>query len=194
MARFYKKRILVNVFGTFFYMVCLLQWLWALLPFLPQLIQFATTLQPEPTKSEPAQHIISTAPMSDLSIAIIIFITLTMIGVTVYALIKLPSGVGKAGSKLTHKASNYIVPVVSHHAKLSQKKRQWLTARIAIDIKLGLCMVPAVIVLFSYISQTSLPYDVSVFVCVILTVTALALLGIQLLLAKHFRVKPDQIW
>lgn len=195
MAQFSKKLILVNSLGGLFYVFALLQWLWASLPYLPDLISFAAKLQP--STAQPAPVIVqttSTGPPSVLMVLLASVIVVGMLAITAYVLIKLPTTIGKTGEKLTKSASHYLVPIISHHAKLTPKKRLQLTARAILTVKFALCIAPAVIAALSFNVKSDVSYGIILIVAVFLTAVALLLLGTQLLLVKLLKVPLKDTW
>jgi hypothetical protein len=195
MAQPSKKHTLVNGLGGLFYAFTLLQWLWAALPYLPGLISFATKLQPDTSAPTPVVvHTASTQPPSILMVLLASVIVVGMLAMTAYVLIKLPITIGKTGEKLTKGASHYIVPVISHHTKLTPKKRLQLTTRTVLIVKFALCVTPAVIVVLSFNITSGISYNITLIVAAFLATIALLLLGSQLLLARLLKIPIKDSW
>lgn len=194
MSRFSKRLYLVNFFGTLFYLSCLLQWAWAVLPYMPGIVRFVEILQPKAdAPAEPVQAVAYTPPSTALIVTGIIM-TALVIAATIYALIKLPTAVAKSGQKITQSASEKIVPVVTHRAKLTPKKQRQLSARIVIYLKLATCLAPIILSACAYFLKTELGYGIIMIVTAVLGIGTLLLLAAQLLLAKWLKVKSEAVW
>lgn len=193
MSRVYKRLIVVNIFGGLFYVCCLLLWLWAALPYLPWLISLATTIQPSSSHPPVTTHVASQPPSLMLMLLASI-IVVALLAATAYVLIKMPMTIGKTGEKITKRTSQYLVPVVSHHAKLSPKKRRQIATRLVVDIKIVMCIVPVVSIGLSFAATRTIPYDVSLLVVAFLAGVSLLLLSTQMLLAKLLHVPLSKTW
>jgi hypothetical protein len=117
-----------------------------------------------------------------------------VLAATAYVLIKLPTTIGKTGEKLTKGASQYLVPAISHHAKLTPKKRRQLTARVVLIVKVALCVVPVIVVALSFNVTGAISYDAALIVAALLAAVALFLLSTQLLFAKLLKVPLKDTW
>lgn len=189
-----KKHILINGLGGLFYLFVLLQWLWAALPYLPGFISFATKLQPTTPHAQIAAQTTSTQPPSIFIVLLASIISVGVLAATAYVLVKLPATIGKTGNKLTKNASDYLVPVVTHHAKMTPKKRLQLATRLVIGIKLAICILPMIIIGLSFAAATSISYDITLIVGAFLTTLSAALLGMQLLFARILHVSLKDAW
>lgn len=186
-----SKHIAVTIFGTLFYIVSAFGWLWAILPYIPDIAKLSRSLQPE---AQPVEHVVTAGPPSLLLIIIAISVTIAILAMTVYVLIKLPSTIRRSGEKLTHSTSSHIVPILTHHTALSPKKRRQLTAKVTFYVKLLLCTLPVAVSACSILVPTGLSYELTMLVATFFAVIALVLLGTQLLLAKWLRVPLDIVW
>ena len=196
MSRPSKRLLLVNAFGALFYLAVIMQWLWSLVAYLPYIITFLNGMQtPIEPSAEPVVSTVATSgPPSTILLIVGAVVTVAVIGATIWALIKLPSAVGKAGHKMTQQASDYIVPVITNHAPISVQKKQYLTARIMIDIKLAVCIVPIVISAGTYLLAAAIPYEVTMLVAAALGIASLSLLSVQVLTARWLRVRMTAMW
>jgi hypothetical protein len=194
MPRVYKRLLVVNIFGGLFYLLCLMLWLWSVLPYLPKLISLATKLQPvaeQPRVVHATNIQLPTVP----SVIIMSVVVIAILAITAYVLVKLPVTIGRTGKKLTKGASEYLVPVISHHAKLTPKKRQRLAVRVSIDLKLALCTLPVVVAALSVTTTApSISYDLVMLVAAVLALVSLMLFMVQLALAKMLHVPLQDLW
>lgn len=194
MLRFSKRLFIVNLLGALFYISCLMQWLWSLLPFLPGIIRFTEALQtPTDAAPDPITPIV-TSPPSPLMTIFGVIVVVVVIGIVIYLLVKTPTAIGKTGQKLTTGTSNYIVPVVSQHQKLTPKKRRQLTARVITSVKIALTILPIILAACTHFIATDLSLDIIILAAGILCVGSLMTLGLQLLLVKALRVTPEKVW
>lgn len=194
MTKTRKKHFLVTLAGTLFYIVSTIGWLWAVLPYVPDIAKLSATLQPQ-EQAQPVEQVVTTGPPPLLLTIIIIGVTIAILVMSVYTLIKLPATIRMSGEKLTHTTSAHIVPILTHHTHLSPKKRRQLTARIAFYIKLALCTLPVIIAACSFlVPASSLSYELTILVATFFAITSLVLFCTQLLLAKWLRIDLDIVW
>lgn len=195
MSHFSKRLYVVNLLGTLFYLSCLLQWAWAILPYMPGIVEFTKLFHasPEPPV-ESVQAIPASGPPSMTLLIVACVITAAIIGLTLYVLAKLPTAVAKSGQKITQRASNFIVPAITHHAQLPLKKRQRLTARVIAYLKLTVCIIPIILSACTYFFKTELGYDITMIIAAALGIGTLLLLSAHLLVAKWLKVRSETIW
>lgn len=195
MLRFSKRLFVVNLLGTLFYLSCLLQWMWSILPFMPGIITLVESFQApiDPATVEPTVQIVGSQP-SALAILIAIIATVFILAICVYLVAKIPTAIGKTGQKITKGASSYIVPIVSHRKELTPKKRRQLTARVIVYLKIALATAPVILGLCTAFIATELPYTVIAFVVGALGVASFTVLGLQLLMTKLLKVSPEKTW
>jgi hypothetical protein len=194
MAHFSKRLFIVNFFGTLFYLSCLLQWMWATLPYMPGIVRLAEMLQGQNDTPAPVHEITASGPPSFFLLVIAITATIIIIGLTLYVMIKFPVTVAKSAQKMTQNASARIVPIVTHHAKLPEKKRRLLTARVAAYLKLAACILPVILCACTYFFETELGYSITMAIAAIFGIGSLLLLSAQLLSARWLKVKSETIW
>lgn len=194
MTQLSKNLFIVNFFGTLFYLSCLLQWMWATLPYMPSIVRLAEMLQgPEDTPA-PIQEAAVSGPPSLLLLIIAFAATAIVIGLTLYVLIKFPVTVAKSAQKITQNTSARIVPIVTRHVKLPEKKRRRLTARIIVYLKLIICVLPVILCACTYFFETELEYGITMIIAAVLGLGSLLLLSAQLLIARWLKVKSNAIW
>lgn len=188
---------LLNALGFLAYLSCLFQWAFVIIPFLPGVIDSDVfqTFVPSgtPGASVEIQPIQSPLP-NWLAPVIVGGITLIVMVVTVITLARLPRAVGKTGQKLTRTAAEHVVPVVTHHAKLPEKKRRALTARIVFDIKLAVVALPVIILLIVPIPETAIPSQAITFVVALAAGWSLLLFCLQVVFARALKVPLDRLW
>lgn len=186
-----KKHFLVSFLGTLFYIMVVIGWLWAILPYVPGLARLSSSLQQPAAPTEPAQQVLVSTHASPLLVISVVIITLILVVVTIYILIKVPKAVSGTGEKLTKKSSELIMPIVTHHAPISTKKHRQLTARITFYVKLVAVVVSVVAASLSFLVTEDVSYDIVILVSTTLAVTALILLSLQIIAAKWLHVSLD---
>lgn len=193
MTHLSKRLFVVNFFGTLFYLSCLLQWMWATLPYMPGIVRLAEMLQGPKDAPAPIQEVAASEPPSLLLLFIAVVATTIIIGLTLYVLIKFPVTVAKSAQKMTQNASARIVPIVTHHARLPEKKRRRLTARIVVYLKLIICVLPVILCACTYFFETELGYGITMAIAAVLGLGSFLLLTAQLLIARWLKVKSSAI-
>ena len=174
-----KPRLLPRLFEGAGYMMCLLQWLWVMILILPALLEsgLITSLLPKVTEHHASQHI-ATGPPSPVLILVGGIVTILMLALSVFVLLKFPSTVAKTGTAITHKSADAIVPVVTHHKVLPAKKRRLITGRVLFYIKLLLVLVPLA-ACFAVPIDAHFSRTLVVFIGSFLATIALSLFGLE---------------
>lgn len=129
-------------FRTLSYVFSALLWLWLLMLLMPSLLESDAIQFLTPDTSQTTQSEVISGPSSPILLAIGGAVTIVMLIVTVVILVRLPGTLTKTGHTATEKISERIVPVLTHHQKIPKKKRQALTARTIVYIRLLLIVLP----------------------------------------------------
>ncbi|MDN5835708.1 MAG: hypothetical protein L0H36_03670 [bacterium] len=157
-----KESLLLRAVAAIAYIVCVLQWFWLLTLYLP-LIREYELMEFFINNSEQPRDIIQTSPTepSILMIVLAAVITIAIIGLTIYALVKTPGAIRNTGQKITHTAAKkYVVPAITHKKRLPQKKLHLMTLKVEFLIKLGFVIVPFAASLLAYLSPLPFEYRV----------------------------------
>jgi len=195
MAKDTSKRLLVvNILGGLGYISCILQWLWVALLYLPLLLSndiFKSFILPE-KPTQPIQAVqLTMPPLAALVIGSIV--TIGMIVLTVYILVKVPATVTKKGQKITQAPANALVPIITHHKKISAKKRLILSTQLIIATKLTLITIPLLISLGAYGIPSQVQPIVIIVIAGFFASGSLLWFTAQYLMAAWLRVKPNQL-
>ncbi|MEO7904687.1 MAG: hypothetical protein ABIR91_02740 [Candidatus Saccharimonadales bacterium] len=172
----------IAALSTLFYLTILLQWMWASLPFLPQILHTIESMQS--TTNSPVEPILTAAPSTPPSMITVTFGSIVIIAIivaTIYAFIKLPSTIIKSGDAVTRVATTRIIPIVTHHKVLPAKKQRQITARVQFYVKLSLCILPIIITALSWQTTSNLAYDITMLVAATLGIIAVGLLSVHAL-------------
>lgn len=186
------KSGIVRLTGAIGYLFCSLQWLWTIMLFMPAILgsEFVKQMQQKSVAPPPVQPI----DLSGFGMIFAIIITVIALVATIYILIKMPSSIGKSGSKITHKAANAALPIVTRHKILPAKKRLQLTARLLFAIKLSLCIIPFVTMLFADSGVADITQTVITTIGGVLAICSIIFFSIQALLAKLLHVNYKLTW
>lgn len=194
MKRKQRRKVILAAFGRGFgvlgYISCTLQWLWVGVVALPPLLK--SGLLDSLTKPKQVDHPILLTPSfetSPLTVAIIGFITLIMLAVTIYILLRLPGAVAKTGETIVQTTTENVLPVLTHHQKLPAKKKRLLTRRVAFYIRLCALVLPFVITMLLPPIK-SLPPDVVIFIASWLALFSMVFFGGSYLLPATVSRKP----
>lgn len=195
-----KRLFFVNTIAALAYLSCLIQWLLAVLPFASGLVRsdvFKTYVSDPSNQTIQPPSIDIGTPEIFSGVFVIIAIALA-VGVLVFAVIMIsrtPAAVGKTGAKLTHSAAEVVLPVITHHKKITPKKRGMLTARIVFNIKLALVVIPLLLVFVSPSDAfPAMSGDVLIFVAALCAGWSLCLFCLQTAIARILRVDLARIW
>lgn len=195
--RYGAKKGIANFFGSLGYLFCTLQWLWAAMLYIGML-QSATWLVPEApdSKAEELPHFTFTLP-SPLEMAIVVAVTVLMIALTAYALMKMPVGIVKTSNKIVHKTAETVAPAVikAQHRKDTKKLRVYITSRLMLAVKLLLIVLPVASTAASgLLEKQSIDYSIAMVVGCGLAVFTVVFFAIQYALAGLLRVKMAELW
>ena len=175
-----KQKLLtriVRLLAVVSYMFCALQWFWLgilVLGFFAQNGMLDTLNQHEPVAAPVPTH----EPASPVALAIGGIVTVAMIIITVVVLIRLPKAIAKTSQVVTERATETILPVVSHHKKLPKKKKLQLSAKLTFYIRLALIALPFLLLL-ALPQNESIKPQLVIFVGGFLAITTLTLLAVE---------------
>ena len=190
------RRHLANSFGVAGYGFAVLVWLWLAAICLPPLLKSDAlhwTL-PQTTGTRPS------APVPDLSLppawmlVLGAFVTIVMIAITLYILIKVPVQAVKSTSSVAHHTAERLIPVVVHHKKVSQKRARLIGARLLFYLKLALACLPILLSpLILLVPQAELPFDLIILVAASLSLLAVLSFALQSGISRWLRVPVDRL-
>lgn len=189
------RHFFVNLCAVFGYLWSSLAWLWVTAVYAPLLIK-ADALQwmlPQP-------HTPSTTPSLDISLPPIWMmvlgaaVTLIMIILTLYVLVKVPVMAIRQTSKAIHTTTDQLVPIMTHHKKISQKRQRLLTARLLLYVKLLFACLPVGLTFLALLApRPQLSFELILFITTLLSLMAILSFSVQQLCVRWFRLPPQQI-
>lgn len=114
------------------YIALLMQWAWWMILLLPLLMAndgFRGAILPE---SQTTQPVVELAPSMSQPVMLIVggLAVIIAAGITVYALIKMPSFIARNGRKLTKTAAEKTVAIYARHHIVTKQQRKILTERV----------------------------------------------------------------
>ncbi|MDK2899339.1 MAG: hypothetical protein PWQ10_526 [Patescibacteria group bacterium] len=189
-----SKNNIANLFGTFGYFFCLLQWLWVILlysSFVEFLISFIESNNVNTQVSKPV-FVIAPNPVIEsgfdmISTLIAIIIIVFMVGLSLYFLVKMPSIILNSSKKVVHEVAESTAPIVLRvqHKKETKKSKIKLTSQLIIIIKLVLVISPLIIAFMSqFIEKQVIEFYISMYVGLFLALFSAVSFVIQYMVNK----------
>lgn len=189
-----RSHPLVTFLGGLGYLSVILQWLWAGMIVLPVLLKNDTVrlfLLPQHT-SHPAPSV-TTGSLSLLSLFVAIVVTAIVVLVSVVILIRLPLMIAKTSHKAVAKTSNFVLPVVTHHKRLTPAKKRRLRTEIIVGLKLTACVAPLLLLGVSFFIPPPLAIELVFVVGLWLALSSLVWFGLEYLVAKLLKLPLGDI-
>lgn len=191
------KRGTANFFGAFGYLFSCLQWFWAIMLFFSIFKSVGIFLGADtaPRFEEHAAAQVASPP-SMLQLAILGVIVVIMVGITVYALVKIPMGIVKTGNKVVHQTARTMTPVIAkaRHKPVTKKARRKITVRLIVVGKLLIVAIPlAATALSGLLDKQSIDYAIAMILGGSLAGFAALSFGLQYALAGVLRVKLSEL-
>jgi len=170
-----RQQQLANLFEKIGYFVVFMEWLFLVGIYLPGFIDSGLGRLFFPRGEAPppqAQHSVATSTSSGITIASATALSLCLIGLVVYAVLKkyIPA-VTHVSRKTLEVTAEKTVPIVVHTPlpKISKRKRRALTDRILFWVKLGAATLPLLIIAVSRVGNASLESQLVLFAFACLT-------------------------
>jgi hypothetical protein len=125
-----------------------LQWLWVFVVGLPPLVKSgALDFVSAPQKPVvPVTHTPS-IPQSPVTLILVAVLTIAILVLAVYILIRIPKTIAKTGEQLIQQTSQVVLPVLTHHKALPAKKRRVLSRRLRLAVQIVLSLIPIIVCL-----------------------------------------------
>lgn len=189
-----RKTLLVNTFGMFGYVSCLMAWAWIGIVYLPLLLandEVKKLLIPTP--SETPVVMAPSVPMSPLTLIFAGFVTALVIVLTIIAFLRAPVAIAKTGKTVTTKAADSVVPLITHGKVLPTAEKRQLTWRLIKLVKLTVVILPVIAACVSLFIEAPLPVEVILLVSSILSLIAIFWFGLQYLSARAFGIDSQYL-
>ena len=190
----HKKRVAVaNVAGAFGYTSVIFQWTWSLLLLCyPLIMERPSFLLPD-TSSPQARTLELSPALSPLATVLAIVVTVGILALTIVVLARLPKAIGKKAATLTKTAASAVIPVVTHHKKISKQQRKKLSYKLSLSIKAVVLVLPLVMLLFVDTSGT-IPSLAAWSVGLFCALCSFVYFAIQQMIALIGGIAREQLW
>lgn len=190
------KQKFLNFFGSLGYLFCVMQWLWAILLYYNYIIGVVTFITPSPVTEIVANTPVVGQTPNPLFFIFGSIILITMVAVTIYVIVKMPSIVAKTSQKFVHKSADSVAPVLLHMQKKKNTKRNKikLTFGLVLIIKISLLIIPVVASFLSqFIEHQTFDFGIAMYVSFFLAGLSLISFSIQYVLARVFLISKENI-
>ena len=116
-----------------------------------------------------------------------------MILVTIYILFKVPNTIAKSGHKITQEATEAALPFITHHKKVSKKKKNVLVFRISFIFKYIIALLGYLLLLIPPSGEHVLDGGIIWAIGTIFVASAIFWFGVQFAIAKVFSLDPETL-
>ncbi len=185
--------MIANSFGALGYFSAMIQWLWAFVIVGYPLISHdrLSFLLPKPSETPPPPSI-EYGGFTPIVMIIAVIFTLCIIGLTIYALIRLPATIGRKGSIVTHHTASAITPLIAkkHTTKMQQRL---LSYRLTWWVKASLVLIPLLALVFAS-AETGLDRQVVATVGGFCAVCSALYFLIQRAIQWRGKLPPADMW
>lgn len=183
-----------NVLATLGYLAAIIEWAWVLLIALyPVLESKSTILFPDSSAGQAIPPVDIPIEFSPLVIFVAVIFTTFVVLTIVWLIVRLPKSVGQKSAEISQKVVQSTIPVITHRKKISTKKRQKLSYKIALSIKAVLVILPIIILIFAS-GNSPLTRDIAWAIGWILAGFTALYFAIQTLIVRLSRLDTTKIW
>lgn len=189
-----KRVLLANAFGALGYMSVLFQWTWSLLligyPFLVNHPEILNAPQQQTAVVTPLEISPAFTPFAVLLVSVI---TIAIVVAAIFTLMQLPKTIGLTGARITQRTATTIVPLLSHHKKLSPKEKKRFSFRVVLALKLVLAVAPLALLPFAQPFQ-GITLQIMWFLGTFAALFSAFYFGLQLLTAYLGKIDRSKLW
>lgn len=196
-ANYNRKKNVSNIFGALGYFACLMQWFWVVIIYSSLLKSAVLLVSPDADKVATRTDAVVGSGVSMPSVIFAVIVTIVVLALTIYVLIKMPSAVLKTSKKIVNETAETVAPIVLkvQHKKDTKKNHIKLTARIVIIIKTVLLVIPIVLAFLSQLLKTQMfGFNIVMFIGIWLAAFTVTFFIFQYLIAKFLLVKNQDLW
>lgn len=190
------KTAIIQKFASFFgslgYLSFTVQWFWAIIMYSSLLSFFEIPIDIIKNPVRPPVVAPQGTSIEPLAIFFAIAITVLMVAIMLYVVIKLPSNVAKASEKIVISTAEKAVPLVIklQGKKNTKKMRLKLTEKTILVLKLILIITPIILVFVSqFTTRPEIETKVAMIVAVGLAGFSFLYFTIQYILVKAYKIK-----
>lgn len=182
----YKHKILDTI-GSLIYIAAALQWLWAIVLYLPFLLQSDLVQQLE--QPAPRSIEISTARQpSEAQFAFGVIVTVIFMVIAVVVALKIPRTLSKGGQRITHGVADATLPLLTRHQPQPKQKRLTLSGRVLAAAKLLLGIIPFIGAIVAPMAPQTIDSSIAATVSIFLATWTFGLIGLQGIAALVFKI------
>lgn len=190
------KKFIANTAGAVGYLLVVLGWLWATV-FLVTSVEFLENFTQNRQTESYSELTLPTMSIPDPVVVIVaIVVTVVMVGISVFAVYKIPAESIKQSSRVTKSSAENLTKLVERSKPLLVKKHQLLTRRLIVYIKLALAIIPTLIVaglvLFTP-NDMQLSPGLAMMITAGTSLLALVFFATQYLAARLLKVPTDKL-
>jgi len=190
------KQRLTNFFGGLGYICCATQWLWALLLYFSYIRRIMSLVTPVANVKSVVIAPVIVQPVNPLMFVVGSIILITMITITIFVIVKIPSIIAKTGQKIVHKSTENVIPIILNMQNKKETKRNKikLSFGLILIFKILLIIIPVILTYMSqFIKDSTFDFYIAMYVSTFLLMISVILFGIQYLLARLFSVNKQDI-
>lgn len=200
------KLKITNAFGSIGYFFCTMQWFWVVLLYFSLLKSFALSMIAEDSANRapvvvppPQTPDIISGISSGPNVLIIVFsivITLIVIAITIFVIIRMPSSIAKTSKSIVDTAAKNVTPIVLQiqHKKDTKKNRIKLTPLLVLITKITIITLPIILTFSSQLlSERLVEFSIAICVSSWLFGFSFTFFAIQYVLVRIFLIKPQDI-
>jgi hypothetical protein len=192
------KTNVANIFGALGYLACATQWLWGVLLYSNGLQSYLTSITPKVEK--PVVHYSASAVDVNTSLLFLVFgaiVTIIIIGLSIYFVVKTPSAIVKTATHVVHHTAETITPAILHmeHKKDTPTNHKKVAVIIKLILKAMLVVIPFVgSVLSSYTAMPLFSHSTVLYSSAGLLVITVVLFTVQYLVGIALKVNKKTLW
>lgn len=132
--------------------------------------------------------------MSPFMLIVAIAITATVVLVSAIILIRLPLAIAKTGKKTVQSTAEALIPVITHHQKLPEKKKKILTFELVKLIKFSACILPiGILLVATQIMDSQISNELLVFIGALLALGSMLWFSLEYICARLFKTQIDSL-
>ena len=194
-TKFNFKQALANFFGGLGYFVTSFAWLWVFVVYSNYILDFLNNITPEQETTTKVVEQASIGASADSGVILPILaalITIAIIVLTIFVIIKIPSTIVKTSKKVVYETAENVAPLVLKVQKKPDTKRRRvkLTKKIVMILKVLFIFLPLIaVILYKFVPSQELQFSIAIIVSVILNILGIIAFVAQYLLTYIFKLK-----
>lgn len=106
-----------------------------------------------PQNAPEAQTIVIPESLTPVTTVVMIVVTILMLGVTVFAIVRLPRATVRTTKVMAERTAHAITPVIAHHKPIPKVQEKKLDQKITAYLRLASIAVPFVLVYFAPVPE-----------------------------------------